>query len=216
MIPKKYPKINTIWKRDPNNKYVILPGEYSKEEFKSINRWHVSEKIDGTNIRIFYSHEEGKVLFGGRTDKAQIPTHLLTYLQETFTLEVLSGVLDTNAILFGEGYGAKIQKGGGLYSATPKFALFDVCISNWWLKQEDVSSIAEKLGITRAPDLGIMSTQDAINFVACSGEVASQIAEQPKMAEGIICRSEPLMFYRRGGPIMWKLKCSDYTKLRNM
>ena len=35
---------------------------------------------------------------------------------------------DKEAYVFGEGYGPKIQTGGGLYSDTPKFIVFDITI----------------------------------------------------------------------------------------
>jgi hypothetical protein len=86
----KYPKIDTIWKRDENNKFRIIEGDYSKTEFANIKKWNITEKIDGTNTRVVY--EGGSVIFGGRTDNAQIPTRLLQYLQTTFTPSLLNSV----------------------------------------------------------------------------------------------------------------------------
>jgi len=48
----KYPKINTIWKRDESNKFKIIEGDFSKQEFANIKNWQITEKIDGTNIRL--------------------------------------------------------------------------------------------------------------------------------------------------------------------
>ena len=78
-----YPKINSLWKRelDTGRKYLIA-DEYACEEFKNIKTWRVTEKIDGTNIRIIY--RDGVVSMRGRTDDAQIPPKLLTFLQANF------------------------------------------------------------------------------------------------------------------------------------
>lgn len=126
----KYPKINTIWKRDEKNKFKIIEGNYSKIEFANIKKWNITEKIDGTNIRIIYKN--GIVLFGGRTDNAQIPAHLYEFLQTTFSSSIMNEVFgDADVILFGEGYGPKIQKGGGLYRNGAGFILFDAYIGEW-------------------------------------------------------------------------------------
>lgn len=204
----KYPKINTIWKRDASNKGRIIEGEYSKEEFQNIKYYLITEKVDGTNIRI--TRDEGKVTFGGRTDNAQIPTFLYTYMQKTFTPDLLTSIFGDaeKLILFNEGYGQKIQKGGGKYRKECACILFDVWIDGWWLAQEAVTDIAERLGIDRVPIIGIMTIQEAIEFVKCKTQ--SIIAEEPKVMEGIVARSQPLMLFRNGDPVIWKLKVRDY------
>jgi len=55
----KYPKIHTLWKREPprgkkKKKGKVIPGEFSREEFASVRRWSVSEKVDGMNIRVMF------------------------------------------------------------------------------------------------------------------------------------------------------------------
>lgn len=90
----------------------------------------MTEKIDGTNVRIFYErsihrnrlydgernrlYDGERVTFYGRTADAQMPTFLLTLLRTLFTPEKLAEVFpETKGVwLFGEGYGARIQKGG--------------------------------------------------------------------------------------------------------
>lgn len=70
-----YPKINTIWKRGPDN--AVIPGAWTCEEFELLSsvRWEWTEKVDGMNFRV---HWDGRqVSFGGRTDNAQLPAQLL-------------------------------------------------------------------------------------------------------------------------------------------
>lgn len=205
----KYPKIQTLWKRDENKKFIIMEGEYSKEEFKSIDRWEVTEKVDGTNIRVMWDGEN--VRFGGRTDNAQIPTFLLEYLQDKFRPELLENIISPDTILFGEGYGNRIQKVGKKYKDKCSFILFDVMIGKWWLERDDVNDIAKQLGIDSVPVIGIMTKEEIVNYV--KSRPKSIIAQEELTMEGIVARSNPLMLFRNGKPIIFKLKVSDYDKL---
>ena len=72
------------------------------------------------------------VRFGGRTDNAQIPGHLLERLNQLFNKENLAQAfyiepdIEQTIILYGEGYGTKIQKGGNYIKDGVDFILFDV------------------------------------------------------------------------------------------
>ena len=218
----KYPKIHTIWKRDAQKKYAIMEGEFSKQEFDNVRTWEVTEKIDGTNIRVFLSWEKevekATIRFGGRTDRAQIPTFLYSYLQDTFTEEkckpLFEGRDDSEMILFGEGYWPKIQKGGGLYREDVSFILFDVCVGHWWFERDGVEDIAQTLGISTVPIIGLMTITEIENYVR--DEPRSIVAKQDKPMEGIVARPSPLMLFRDGNPIMIKLKIEDYKHLERM
>ena len=210
VIVMKYPKINTIWERDENNKFRIIEGNYSKIEFTAVKKWSITEKIDGTNIRVIYKN--GIVSFGGRTDNAQIPANLYEYLQRTFTLpqmKELFGDADIqDVVLFGEGYGPKIQKGGGLYRDDAGFILFDAYIGGWWVLRDSIEDIASNIGIDCVPLIGTMGIDEAVKYVQSKPD--SLIANKPKIMEGIVARSYPLMLFRNGDPLMWKLKARDY------
>lgn len=210
----KYPKINTIWKRDEKNKFNIIEGDFSKEEFKAIHRWSITEKVDGTNIRVIFdrgSNLEPK--FRGRTDKAQIPNFLMNFLKSKFTRELMLKVFPDSQkiILFGEGYGNKIQSVGKKYRDDNSLILFDVCIDDWWLEQDNVNDIAKKLGIWSVPLLKICDIKEALDYV--KSEPDSQCSAKNLKMEGIVARSHPLMLFRDGTPIMWKIKAKDYRKL---
>lgn len=85
-FPFVYPKMQSLWKRDMNNDGIIIEGSYSKEEFRNIAYWHVTEKIDGMNIRIIYNSKNKTLEFRGRTDRAILPVDLLNHLKTKFTL----------------------------------------------------------------------------------------------------------------------------------
>lgn len=214
----KYPKIDTLWKRDKQGK--IIEREYSKEEFSNIKRWEATEKIDGMNIRIHFSRNR-EIYFYGRTDNAQIPEELAETLKKTFTYERFKESFDEDVEevwLFGEGYGQKIQNGGA-YDEHQQFILFDVVVDGTWLERASVDNIAQKFFVKAVPIIGtyeefpitgfikIISKQNKISIVN-----NSMIAKQPKEIEGVVCRTAPLMFDRRGNPIMMKLKIKDYRQ----
>ncbi len=215
---KSYPKIETLFKRDEKFK---ITNEIRLPEFENIKRWLITEKIDGTNIRIIYT--EDKLLIRGRTDKASIPTFLLEALQGIFTVEKVRAILDNpieqGLCLYGEGYGAKIQKGGGNYNKGNSFRLFDVWVDGWWLEWESIEEVAEKLGIKTAPVAGIMNIKYAVGLVKWNRElsdcrlysrVALDEAKKEILAEGIVARAYPTVLFRNGIPIKWKLKVKDY------
>lgn len=217
----KYPKIQTLWKRDPEKKYTIMEGQYSKDEFENVLKWNVTEKIDGTNIRVISQtipmFDGSKDLeFRGRTDKAQIPKFLLEHLEETFSTEKLKEVFDDyeHLILYGEGYGGKMQKVGKLYRDESSFILFDVWIDGWWMERGNVLEIGKKLDVDVVPGFSSMTKYEIVEYV--KSKPKSHISKKPMTIEGIVARSEPLMLFRNGNPMMFKLKVEDYEKLENL
>jgi hypothetical protein len=199
------------------HKGVIIPGVYSRDEFQNVQTWEITEKVDGMNIRIEYDNTDccyGSMLsFLGKTDKAEIPKALMKVLKDTFYHEDFEANFPEakTVTLFGEGYGAKIQKGGALYRSDDDFILFDVNINGIWLRRKSVLEIGRYFHVPCVPLLGIMNERDAVYYVKM--EYLSQIALQERSIEGIVARSSPLMLFRNGNPVMWKLKCQDYRHL---
>ena len=62
---------------------------------------------------------------------------------------------DMPVMLIGEGYGAKIQKGGGDYRTDNDFILFDVCINGNYQPRESVNEIANYFNIDVVPTIMI-------------------------------------------------------------
>lgn len=207
---KKYPKIQTVFKRDMANKGKIISGIYSLPEIEYLkdNIWGFTEKVDGTNIRIDWKRDE-YCRFGGRTDNAQIPVFLLRRLEELFSLEKLNAAItETDALtLYGEGYGARIQKGGGNYHPDRvDFVLFDVLVDDWWLKREDVDEVAEVLSIKLIPFILEGPLSKAIEFVS-NGFNSTWGNFQ---AEGLVMRPKVELKTRAGHRIITKIKCKDF------
>ena len=115
-----------------------------------------------------------------------------------------------SAILFGEGYGPKIQK-GGIYREDVSFRLFDVRVGEWWLNWADVEDVADKLGIKTVPVLfRNLLLDDAVALVKSNSVLAFQEAENEIPQEGVVARTDPLLMTRGGDRLMWKLKIKDY------
>ena len=206
---KTYHKIQTVFKRDPETKFkTLLEGEYSLPEFEYLknNKWIFTEKVDGTNIRIMF--KDGKITFGGKTDRAEIPNQLVNRLNEKI-LPLLDKFVeifnDAEVCLYGEGYGAKIQK-GGLYRKDQDFVLFDIKIGHWWLKRKDVEDIATKLDIDIVPIIGSGNLRELFEYVRCGFD--SKWGNF--LAEGIVARPENELLARNGNRIITKLKHKDF------
>lgn len=209
---KEYSKIDSIYKRDmtkPNNPFII--GQYSTPEFEYLhdNQWEFTEKVDGTNIRVMY--QGFAITFRGKSDKAEIPAHLLVKLQKLFTPEKMTAAFGTTDVcLYGEGFGYKIQGKVGVdyLKDDVDFYLFDVKIGEWWLKREDVQDIASKLGILAPVVVGYGNFDDAIFLVKQGFKSAFGTAD----AEGVVLRPTVDLMSRSGERIITKVKTRDFTR----
>jgi len=206
----KYPKIQTVYKRDPATRYkTLLEGEFSIPEFEYLadNQWLFTEKIDGMNIRVGWDCDA--VRFAGRTDRAQVPPFLLARLKEMFPPAKFPVLYpETAMVLYGEGYGAKIQKGGGNYIPDGvSFILFDVLVGDCFLRWEDVCDIAVHLEIETVPVLGRGTLLQAVEMARRGFKSLIGDAQ----AEGVIMRPAMELLTRRGQRIIAKIKRRDFA-----
>ncbi len=211
----KYPKIMSIYKRNQETGKFII-GQYSTPEIEYLkdNKWIFTEKVDGTNIRVKWDGRD--TIFAGRSDDAQMPVSLIYKLDELFKSYEGRKKLEATfpyeegleVCLYGEGYGAKIQKGGGNYIKDGvDFVLFDVCINGVWLERINVNDIAQKLGIKSVPVIGQGTLNDAIEMAKKGFK--SQWGDF--IAEGIVMRPEVELFTRRYDRIITKVKYRDFN-----
>jgi hypothetical protein len=209
----EYPKIETIFERD--EKFKVIPTKIRKSVYELIKTWQWTEKINGTNIRIILN-QDGNLTIGGRTDNAQIHADLFNYLQKTFSLDLMKGIFwvkePCNVILYGEGYGAGIQKGGGNYSSSKVFRLFDVLVERWWLSWENVCDVANKLNIKTVPFLYEMNIEDAVLFTKTGFKslVALEETGVEYQAEGVVGRTKETLFDKNMKRLIVKLKTKDF------
>jgi len=206
-----YHKIPTIYKRDPANKYkTLLEGEFATPELEYLckNKWEITEKIDGTNIRVMWSAETETVVIGGRSEKSKIPMPLLIKLVDLFPDHKFAKLDFSSMTLYGEGYGKGIQKVGKLYLPdSVDFILFDVKINDFWLKTNDVFGIAAMLGIRMVPRLTTGTLLDAVD-IARRGFSSNMNLHMT--SEGLVARPIVQVFSRHGHRIIAKIKCKDF------
>ena len=209
-MEKEYQKIGNVFKFDEKFRTIVGLNE-PYETVKNII-WQGTEKIDGTNIRV---HWDGhKVSFSGRTDNSQLPSPLLKRLIDIFggtdTEELFEQLFgEKEVILFGEGYGKKIQAVGSKYIPDGvDFILFDVCVNDTYLDREAVENIALAFRISVVPVVLVNTINDAINYVMTKPN--STIGTAPM--EGLVGRPAVELKDKNGKRLIVKVKVCDFTE----
>lgn len=202
----EYHKIETLYERDAAT-FKVKPGVFKNRTYTLLKEWEFTEKIDGTNIRIVWDAVTGKLTFGGKSDAAQLHADLVRYLYENVPVENMRTAFpETSVVLYGEGYGAGIQKGGD-YSPTKKFILFDVLAEGkWWLNWENTCDVASKLHLDIVPYLGSMTLERATEMVRAG--FCSKIGTAK--SEGLVGRPAETLFDKKGSRLIVKLKTKDF------
>jgi ATP-dependent RNA circularization protein (DNA/RNA ligase family) len=213
----KYPKIETLYARATNGSKKLIEGEFLDETvaFLADIPWHATEKIDGTNIGVYWDGHE--VHFQGRTERTVIPAHLQERLEELFGGETNAQIFEQlfgekEVVLFGEGYGHKIQAAGDSYDPDgANFVLFDIYVPlyNMWLVRSDMCNIAEALGIEVVPWLGTAPLKDWVEYVKEKNH--SLFADDDDyIMEGVVCKPAVELRNKRGERIVVKIKWRDF------
>ena len=210
---KEYTKIETVVERDMEGTKKLIEGKYRNETVAYLkdNEWICTEKIDGTNIGVIWDGH--KVSYQGRTERAQVPTHLMNRLIELFGGSINEELFEQKfgemqVILFGEGYGAKIQN-GGKYRSDVSFILFDVYLpeQNLWLKRDAIEDIAKAFGIEAVPIVLKGTLQQVVDYV--KSKPKSTIGEADM--EGLVCRPAIDLLDRMGKRVIVKVKVADFA-----
>lgn len=215
---------------------------FTQPEFEFLRgcKFECTEKIDGTNMSVHiipvdYTDIGNSfkvnytVEYHGKTEKADTPKHLQTKMEQLFPAEKMLEVFNKNVtyenvedaikevnhgkvIVFGEGYGVKIQKGGNYISNDCGFILFDVTVDGMFLLRESLEDIASKLEIPIVPLIGYMTVDEAIEFVKKGFK--STIAENKDYdAEGLVLKTPMGLLNRKGERIITKIKTCDFRQL---
>lgn len=176
-----------------------------------------------------------KVDYKGKTDNAQIPPMLRKHLEENYPPEKVLAAwglksfipyeewkdhkwesvddIPTKWTIYGEGYGAGIQSGGGYIRNGVSFIVFDTKVNNLYLEWDSTKDIAEKLNAPTVPFIGKMTIEEAIDVVATGFK--STIAEDKNLdAEGLVLRPEVPIYDRMGNRTITKIKTVDFRKLK--
>jgi len=207
---QEYHKIQNIYERDMvTNK--LIEGKFRDPlvEYMKDLEWIATEKVDGTNIRV---HWDGKdVTFGGRTDNAQLPSNLVTWLNNKFQTLEARNLFATKfpgktVTLYGEGYGAGIQK-GGVYSQEQKLVVFDVQVDGKYVERGSVIGIADIFGVDVVP----------VVFEGTLPAMVQIIKNNPQsnwggfVMEGFVARPKIETYNKFGERVIVKIKVRDFN-----
>ncbi len=217
----KFSKFSSPFKKDEkflNTKELAqqLPEGY----------WIKTEKIDGTNIRIIFTKpdEEGKreVLIGSRKlilnkdDKGSkqyldcIKEINLNKLEEYFS------DINSTIVIYGEGYGAGVQK-GGIYSKEKNYMVFDIKIGNAYQDFEYVHKVCMDNQLNTVP---VHSDVEKITYAGCLKALKNfnntLINEgDGGIPEGLVYKYEPVLLNKYGERLIFKIKRKDFKELNN-
>lgn len=226
-----YHKINSAFNRDPSIRgNPVIPYEWTMPEFEylSTSPWLWTEKINGVNIRLYWDGET--VTLGGRTDNAQIPAKITEAVRELGLLETAQwekkwplkdsdhpGRSNPSVTLYGEGYGATVQKGGGLYRSDVSFILYDVRVGDFWLTRENVINVAEGFGLDVVPVFAEQCPVLMWEQIKGQGIKSGVFPDAP--LEGVVGTPSVPLHRRNGERIIMKMKQRDwdeYTRVHSV
>lgn len=188
---------------------------------------------------------EFSVAYKGKTDNAQIPPKLLKYMQDNYTEDKVLASLGLKKFIplsefvnhkwtkddmmtpsvdavpymytiYGEGYGAGIQKAGSHYIKDGVgFIVFDVKVNEIYLKTDARDDIANKLGAPIVPFYGYLTLDEAIEVVR-KGIVTGLWNDKNFIEEGLVLRTELGIRNRMGKRLIVKVKYEDFEKYRKV
>lgn len=207
----EYIKIPTPFVRAENGTRKLIEGEFRDKfvEYLASLKWIFTEKVDGTNVSIEWDGHE--VTIHGRTERAQLPRPLLDRLEEFKSIEVEElfeqKFGERHVILYGEGYGGKIQKNKA-YGEHEDFILFDVYLpdSDLWLDRESVEEIAKAFGVKVVPVIMTGTIDAAVKYV--KQKPCSHLGDLTM--EGLVGRPVIEMKDKQGKRIIVKVKVKDF------
>jgi hypothetical protein len=213
-----YHKIQNPFKMDPETRKRSEECGWTSDEFRFLRRndWRLSEKLDGTNVRVMW--DGAHVTFNGKTDGAQMPGGLVQFLQGMFGTwqmqERFAEKFGTDPVtIYGEGFGGKIQS-GTKYSPTSIFAAFDVRVGDFWLRHPDFIQVCESLGIPQVPQIEktrfepCWTLDEAIDYA----RAGFNSTYGPFPAEGVIAKPTTELRTRLGERIVVKIKTLDFAR----
>lgn len=207
-----YPKINGPFHRHTSgpDKNKLILDRWSEQEFEYLanNEWYWLEKLDGTNTIVKWDGNE--VTFHGRGPTSDLPKPLIAHYKEKYTPELLRNVFGEDlALVYMEGVGPKIQKGGGMYGESQHGVVIDVRVGDWWLLRYAVHNVAHALDTPWAPMVGSGTFWEAVDVVS-NGFKSTYDAD--RFAEGLVIRPIHDLQNRAGKRITTKIKHVDFYK----
>ena len=193
--------------------------------------------FDGNGASGTFEGVKFNVRIAGKTDNAQIPPKLLKFMEDNYPKDKVLASLGLKEFIpidewetehnwleydqipniytiYGEGYGAGIQKAGGNYIKNGVgFIVFDVKVNDIYLKTDARDEIANKLGAPIVPLMGYFTLDEAIDFVR-KGFKTGLWDNKDFIEEGLVLRTDLGLRNRMGKRLIVKVKYEDFQKYR--
>ena len=209
---KEYHKIETLFKFNQETKRWVDEFYNKNVEILKDNIWLFTEKIDGTNFRIFWDGH--KLVYGGRTDNAVFSKREIEYIEKELVNEEKTILFEqkfneNQVIVYGELFGAGIQN-GGLYvkNGGYDFKVFDIEIGEVFLEYSNACGLTEELGYNFVPICMAGTIERAIEYVM---KFEKSIFSEAKL-EGLVGKPIGDFRDRLGKRIVVKIKKKDLLK----
>ena len=210
---KEYKSILNVFARDDKT-HKLIPGQYCIPEVKYLKDcdWYFTEKVNGTNIRCIITNDTLRIR--GRRDNSELPPDLIDNIHALLDprLFYIRQVFNSPICLRGEGYGAGIHKGGGLYRKDKSIIFFDLEYKeDHYLYRKFFYRLVEHgLKLPCVPVIGGGPLETGIKLV--SKGLASVVAKQDRYAEGLVARPSVPVLDRYANKIVVKIKHRDFYK----
>lgn len=199
------PKTKTLFQRD--DKFKVITGQLTDERFGYIDKWLLTEKMDGTSVII--STKDRTWSYHGRTAKSQFTpamAEFLDYQSQSAANNLWHSIIpqaDIYAELFGEGIQGNPHGMKGMH-----LRVFDVRIGDFWLDYENMCDVSDKAGLNTVAYLGTVSVSDAVGFVK---ERQRPVTGFTDYVEGVVARTPKYLYDNQGTRLVWKLKRKDFA-----
>ena len=214
----KYAKFSSPFKKDEKFKNMMDENQYLPE-----GRWIKTEKIDGTNIRIILTKPDDinkrEILIGSRKlilnpdDKS---SNIYYDCLKEVNLNKLNEYFDdinSTIIIYGEGYGAGIQK-GGKYSSKKNFRIFDIRIGEAYQDYEYIKKVCIDNQLNIVPVLGVVRYIDYTSCVNDLKQFKETLLKEGSggKPEGIVYKFEPVLLNKYKERLIFKIKFKDFRR----
>ena len=189
-------------------------------------KWIKTEKIDGANIRIIITKpdEDGnrETLIASRklilNPEDKNSKQFFDCLKEVNLHKLQEYFEDVNStiIIYGEGYGAGVQK-GGIYSDIKNYRVFDIRIGYAYQDFKYVQKVCMDCQLNIVPVIGYV---EELNYTECINSLndfnETIIKEgQGGKPEGYVYKFEPVLLNKYEERLIFKIKHKDFKTKTN-
>lgn len=226
-----YKSIETLYERSKETNKLDF-NKVRQAEWLHINQWMLTEKIDGTNIRVLVTN--AGIEIKGRSNNASIPSGLEQNIRKIFDHATIMQYFlkgkknasmpdDWCVTFYGEGYGPGITGSDKMNYRKQElgkgFRCFDVMFgeSNW-ASVSEWQGLCESLnvptvvtvGFIGAIPIGELGARQMMEDFCAYSPVAFLEADVNIKAEGLVARPMVPLFNRHGERVIWKLTNREF------